>query len=271
MKKLRVISLVLLSLLFMSSCASVSESKMESSATVETTKPLGIMSAMDVELNYLLSQADIKEVVSIGGNDFNVATLEGQDVVIVKAGVGKSLSAAATAILCNEFNVSSIIFTGIAGGVAPEVEIADVVISTSAFFHDYGYLGNDNKIDLNTDFVSKVDLKADSGLEKEAYTAAVQVLGEDRVFEGAIATGDQFMANKDYVDYLYNDYNTYAVEMEGACVAYVASKYDVPFVLIRSLSDKADGLAHESYDNWYMVVSDNSGKIVMQFMKNRAN
>lgn len=266
MGKFKTISLVLLSLGLVTSCSSVANSD---SAIVSKKQPLGIMSAMDVELNYLLSQADINEVISIGGNDFNIGTLEGQDVVIVKAGVGKSLSAAATAIMCNEFNVSAIVFTGIAGGVAPQVDIADVVISTNVFFHDYGYLGNNNKIDLNTDFITKVDIAADPELEKQAYEAAVEVLGEDRVFEGAIATGDQFMANKKYVDYLYKDYNAYAVEMEGASVGYVASKYSVPFVLIRSLSDKADGLAHESYDNWYQIVSDNSGKIVMQFMKNR--
>lgn len=262
MKILRILSLVLLSLTFITGCASFN--------TTKTAQPLGIMSAMDVELNYLLTQADIKEVVSIGGNNFNIGTLEGQDVVIVKAGVGKVLSAAATAIMCNEFNVSSILFTGIAGGVAPQVKVTDVVISTHVFMHDYGFLGNDGKIKLGTDFVSMVDIPADPQLEKQAYIAAVEVLGKDKVFESVIATGDQFLANKKYVDYLYNDYNTYAVEMEGASVGYVAYKYNVPFVVIRSLSDKADGLAHKSYNHWYSVVSDNSGKIVMQFMKNRA-
>ncbi|MBK5200036.1 MAG: 5'-methylthioadenosine/S-adenosylhomocysteine nucleosidase [Spirochaetaceae bacterium] len=218
MKKLRMISLVLLSLVLVTSCASLADSNSESVATVSKTQPLGIMSAMDVELNYLLSQADINEVISIGDNDFNVGTLEGQDVVIVKAGVGKSLSAAATAIMCNNFNVSAIVFTGIAGGVAPQVEIADVVISTNVFFHDYGCLGNDDKIDLTTDFVTMVDIIANPELEKQAYNAAVEVLGEYRVFE-------------------------------GASVGYVASKYNVPFVIIRSLNDKADSLAHESYDN----------------------
>lgn len=269
MKKLKRTLPILLSLVLVTSCASVTEPNHSPVANTVETQPLGIMSAMDVELNYLLAQADISEVVSIGGNDFNIGTLEGQDVVIVKAGIGKSLSAATTAIMCNEFNVSSIVFTGIAGGVAPQVEVADVVISTNVFFHDYGYLGNDDKIDLKSDFLAMVNVAADPELEKQAYKAAVEVVGESHVFEGVIATGDQFMANQKYVDYLYKDYNAYAVEMEGASVGYVASKYNVPFVVIRSLSDKADGLAHESYENWYQVVSDNSGKIVMQFMKNR--
>jgi len=269
MKKLTMMLMTLLSFIAVTGCVNSSNTHVAKVVSAQQTQPLGIMSAMDVELNYLLAQADITEVVSIGGNDFNVGTLEGQEVVIVRAGIGKSLSAATTAILCHEFNVSAIVFTGIAGGVAPQVKIADVVISTNVFLHDYGYLGNDGKIDLNTDFVAKVDLPADPALEKQAYQAAVEVLGEDRVYKGAIATGDQFMANQQYVDYLYQDYNTYAVEMEGASVGYVAAKYNVPFVIIRSMSDKADGLAHAAYDNWYQIVSDNSGKIVIQFMKNR--
>lgn len=271
-KKFKLIGILLVVSIFMTSCATVDSNDLESpvSKTSQVTKPLGIMSAMDVELAYLLDQADIESVVSIGGNDFNIGTLENQDVVIVKAGVGKSLSAACTAILINEFDVSGIVFTGIAGGVAPEVRITDVVIATHTMFHDYGFYGNDNKVTIGSDFVSAVDVECDPEMEKAAYDAAVQVIGKDKVFEGCIATGDQFVANEQYVEYLYNTYDVYAVEMEGASVGYVASQYGVPFVVIRSLSDKADGLAHDSYNNWYSIVSDNSGKIVMQFMKNRA-
>lgn len=277
-KKFKLLSILLASVLLMASCTTMGSKDLDTTNTLPNhevsekvmEQPLGIMSAMDVELSYLLDQAIIDSVVSIGGNDFNIGTLEGQSVVIVKAGVGKSLSAACTAILINEFNVSGIVFTGIAGGVAPDVEITDVVIGTHAMFHDYGYLGNDNTIEIGSDFVSKVDVQCDPEMEIEAYNAAVEVIGEDKVFEGCIATGDQFVANERYVDYLYNTYDVIAVEMEGASVGYVAYQYDVPFIIIRSLSDKADGLAHESYSNWYSVVSDNSGKIVMQFMKNRA-
>lgn len=110
---------------------------------------------------------------------------------------------------------------------------------------------------------------ADSELEKQAYRVAVEVLGKDKVFECSIATGKSIYGNKKYVDYLYKDYNAYAVEMEDTSVGYVASQYNGPFVIIILLSDKADGLAHASYNNLYMVVSDNSGKIVIQFIKNR--
>ena len=78
--------------------------------------PIGIITAMSNELSLLLENADVTETRTIGGVDYNIGTLEGQDVVLVKAGIGKIMAAAGAATLINEFDVSSIIFTGIAGG-----------------------------------------------------------------------------------------------------------------------------------------------------------
>jgi len=116
-------------------------------------------------------------------------------------------------------------------------------------FHDYGYLGQDGMVDLDSDFVSKVVIESDKQLEKLAYEAAVKVVGKEKVFEGLVVTGDQFVVNEKYVDYLDKELGAKAIEMEGTSVAYVPSQYNIPTVVIRSLSDKADSLAHESYDN----------------------
>lgn len=229
-------------------------------------QPIGIISAMDVELEYLLSQAKIEETYKLGDTTYSVGKLSDKKVVIVKSGVGKSLSAAVTSVLIDRFNVKSIIFTGIAGGVGDDVKITDVVISTKVMFHDYGFYGNDNKLQIGGDFLDKVEIEADPNLVEAAYKTAVEVIGKDKVYKGIIATGDQFMANEKYVKYLEDSFNVLAVEMEGASVGYVASKYKLPFVIIRSMSDKADGLAHKDYDNWYKIVADNSGKIVVKLL-----
>lgn len=228
--------------------------------------PIGIISAMDSEVNYLLSIADVTSTKEVGGVVYNIGTLEGKDVVICKAGVGKSLSAAGTAILIHEFNVSSIIFTGIAGSVSEKLSIADVVISTEVMFHDYGYQ-TDEKIELGTDFVSEVKIKADPILVDKAYNAALKVCKDQDVLKGLVATGDQFVASAKKVEYLSNELGALCVEMEGASVGYVASQYGIPFVVIRGMSDKADGVAHETYEQWWVVVADNSGKIVQEMVK----
>ena len=230
--------------------------------------PIGIITAMSNELSLLLENADIKETVTIGGVDYNVGTLEGKDVVLAKAGIGKILAAAGAATLINEFDVSSIIFTGIAGGVGDETEVMDIVVSTDLAVHDYGDIGNDG---FTWDAVAGTDengrIPADPELTALAYDSAVKVVGEDSAFKGTIATGDQFVARESYVKVLQDRFNALACEMEGAAVALVAYSYDVPFVVIRCMSDKADGLAHDTYENFGDTAADNSATIVMTMLE----
>ena len=229
--------------------------------------PIGIITAMSNELSLLLENADVTETRTIGGVDYNIGTLEGQDVVLVKAGIGKIMAAAGAATLINEFDVSSIIFTGIAGGVGDETKVLDIVVSTDLVVHDYGDITNAGFV---WDPVSGSDeygrIYADPGLIELAYTSAVGVVGEENAFKGNIATGDQFVASSSYVTQLQNKFDSLACEMEGAAVALVADQYEVPFVVIRCMSDKADGGAHESISNFGDIAADNSASIVLDML-----
>ena len=110
-------------------------------------------------------------------------------------------------------------------------------------------------------------IPADPELTALAYDSAVKVVGEDSAFKGTIATGDQFVASESYVKVLQDRFNALACEMEGAAVALVAYSYDVPFVVIRCMSDKADGLAHDTYANFGDTAADNSATIVMTMLE----
>ena len=111
-------------------------------------------------------------------------------------------------------------------------------------------------------------IPADENLIEAAYNAAVEVVGEDHAFKGTVVTGDQFVASEWYVAELQDRFNAYATEMEGASVAYVCQQYGVPYVVIRCMSDKADGLAHDTYDNFGNRAADQSGNIVMTMLRN---
>ena len=230
--------------------------------------PVGIITAMSNELSLLLENADIEETRTIGSVDYSIGTLEGKEVVLVKAGIGKIMAAAGAATLINEFDVSSIIFTGIAGGVGDETEVMDIVVSTDLAVHDYGDIGNDG---FTWEAVAGTDengrIPADPELTALAYDSAVKIVGEDSAFKGTVATGDQFVASESYVKILQERFNALACEMEGAAVALVAYSYDVPFVVIRCMSDKADGLAHSTYDNFGDTAADNSARIVMSMLE----
>ena len=233
----------------------------------ESQQYIGIISAMQNEIELLLSEAEIDHIDTVGGVDFNVGTLCGKPVVIAQAGIGKILAAAGTAAMLNRYPIYSVLFTGIAGGVGDETKVLDVVVATKLVQHDYGQFTNDG-FEWHEGFDGEEGYyPCDEGLVKLAYDAAVDVVGGDHVFQGIVASGDQFIASEEYVKRLQENHNALACEMEGASIAMVCERYDVPFVVIRTMSDKADGLAHETYDNMADIAADNSCKIVLKMLE----
>lgn len=256
--KRKIISLILVSALItalFSACAS------------KKTEYIGIVSAMDNEIELLLKEAETERVDTIAGTDYHVGTLRGKPVVIAKAGIGKIRVASGITAMLEHYPISQVIFTGIAGGVADDTQVLDVVIADKLVEHDYGIISNDGFLwrsgDPGYGNTEGLYYECDSYLVDVAYNSAVGVVGEDHTFKGTIATGDQFVASAEYVSRLKNDYNAYACEMEGAAAAVVCMKYDTPFVVIRALSDKADGNAHESYEGFGDIACSNSSQIVL--------
>ena len=247
-------------------CAQETESGNEQGMT-EDSRPVGIISAMSNEIALLLNNAKIDHVDQIGGQDFHVGELFGRDVVIVEAGIGKVRAASGAATLLNTFDPSSVIFTGIAGGAGDETKVLDVVIATDLVQHDYGRI-TDSGFEWYEGYGGENGYySCDQNLVSLAYESAASVIGEDHVFKGTIATGDQFIASEEYVKILQNDFDAMACEMEGAAVADVCTQYQVPFVVIRTMSDKADGNAQESLENFQDLAADNSCRIVMEMLE----
>lgn len=246
------------------------ETKAADAADAENTEDMhytGIISAMANEIDLLLKEARIDDVETIGGVDYHVGELCGQHVVIAQAGVGKVLSAAGAAAMIDNFPIDSLIFTGIAGGVGDETQVLDEVVATQLVQHDYGQITNDGFEWFEGYVGENGRYPCDEELVELAYRSAVKVVGEDHVFKGTIATGDQFIASEEYVKILQDEFDAVACEMEGAAVALVCMKYEVPFVVVRAMSDKADGNAHESYKNMGDIAADNSSEIVMAMLR----
>ena len=239
----------------------------------EAKEYIGIISAMDNEIELLLKEASIKRKETKGGIDYHVGTLKGKDVVIAKSGIGKIRAASGATTMLNEFNIKEVYFTGIAGGLLDEEKVLDVVVADKLVEHDYGRLTNEGFVWLGGDpGMGNEEGKyyvCDKELVDLAYKCAIDVIGEEHVYKGVIASGDQFIASEEYVETLRTKYNAYACEMEGASIAVVCSNYDTPFVVIRALSDKADGNAHESYADFGDIAATNSSKIVLKMLGER--
>ena len=258
---------VVLAVLMLLACVGCGGKEEKESQPVER---IGIMSAMDNEVALLLDEAEIDHVDTIGDVDFHVGKLHGHDVVIMRSGIGKVMSASALTAMLNQYEISKVIFTGIAGGVGDETKVLDEVVATRLVQHDYGYMTNDG-FEWSTSVPGEEEgekdfYNCDPDLVDLAYKSAVKVMGKDHVFKGTIVSGDQFISSEEYVKVLQDNFDAIACEMEGASAAAVCEQYKVPLVVLRAMSDKADGNAHESVDNMGDIAAKNSNKIVLKML-----
>ena len=209
-------------------------------------KRIGIIGAMEEEVSRLkemMEQVTIRKKASM---EFNLGILNGKEVVVVRSGIGKVNAGICTQILVDDFQVDGIINTGIAGSLKNEINIGDIVISTDALQHDvdareFGYEpGQIPRMDV-------LAFKADLQMIEQAEASSHEVNPEVGVFKGRVVSGDQFIADRRVKENIIEKFQGYCTEMEGAAIAQAAYLNHVPFVVIRSISDKADDSASVDY------------------------
>jgi adenosylhomocysteine nucleosidase len=231
---------------------------------------IGIMSALDIELEMIKQDMAIEHVDTIARRIFYTGTYENKDCVCVMAGMGKVNAGLSAEILIMQFNVDAIVFTGVAGGINPELGIGDIVISERALYHDFAHLGPEKLTPYDT-----VGYKTDSILAQIAMQAAQDAEFDEipwkicketghmpRAVFGRIVTGDQFIASEEKRRWLEQTFNADCVEMEGAAVAQVCAINKIPFVIIRCLSDLANEKADIDFEAFAQYAAKNSSLIV---------
>lgn len=223
-------------------------------------KTIGIIGAMDEEIVLCRqNMSDVKEFARSGITYFQ-GRLHGKTIILCKSGVGKVNASICTQILIDDFGVDYVIFTGVAGGVDPDLNIGDIVISEDCRQHDIdasplGFKRGE------IPFASTSVFLAHSDLIQLAQKSGAELKDVNTVI-GRILSGDQFVADKEQVQRLYDEFNGSCVEMEGAAVAQVCHLNQIPFVIIRSLSDKADGSAHVNFLEFTKLAAERSYFIV---------
>lgn len=237
---------------------------------VQATQTIAIVGAMDEEISALLPALKNPSIETIAGQSFHKGSIQDHPVVITRSGVGKVNAAVTTTLLIERFGADKLIFTGIAGALSPKLSPTDVVISTSLVQHDVDLSAFGSPLGLLDGYTERY-LPSDLTMQKEALDAATRLLGNEKVFSGIIATGDQFIADKKLVNHIYKEFNAMAIEMEGAAIAQVANKFNKPFVVIRTISDKADGSAHLDYPLLKQKTADNSVAITLEMLKTMTN
>lgn len=227
---------------------------------------IGIIGAMDEEVDILVELMNIEETIEKASLKFYKGTLEGKEIVLVRCGIGKVNSALCAQILISEFDVDAVVNTGVAGALHSDLGVYDIVISTDAIQHDFdatvfGYKKGIVPRMENSIFV------ADERLVEAAYKSSVEETKTHKVVKGRVVSGDIFISSKELKDELVKEFDAYCGEMEGAAIAHVCSLNDTPFVIIRAMSDKADGTADVVYEEFVQDAAHNSKDIVVNMLK----
>lgn len=221
---------------------------------------LGIISAMTEELELLLNEMTIEDKITKANMTFHKGTLGNKNIIAVVCGIGKVNAAVCTQILISEYNVTSVINVGVAGGIGKDIYPGDVVVATDLVQHDMDTTIFGDAIGQ----VPRLDtfaFKCDEKLVKAAVEACEEIK-EINTFSGRIVSGDQFISSVDKIKWLLDTFNAVSCEMEGASIAHVCYLNNVPCVVIRSISDNANNGAHMDYDKFLPIAIKNSTTIL---------
>ncbi|MBW8888152.1 MAG: 5'-methylthioadenosine/adenosylhomocysteine nucleosidase [Fibrobacteres bacterium] len=222
--------------------------------------PIAILGAMDAEIVEFLAHSELLRREEWNGFTFYAIRLEGREAVLAKCGIGKVFAALVSQHLIDAYAPSRMLFTGVAGALNPAYEIGDVVVSRDCMQHDV----DGRVLGFARGNLLYTDLKVFAADEAMARLAAGAPAQGHRIHTGRILTGDQFM-NRDEINhhrYLMEEMAGDAVEMEGGAMAQVCAVNKVPFLVVRTISDRADGDAVHDFNRFLPVVAHNSFAIV---------
>lgn len=225
----------------------------------------GIIGAMDLEVDALKAQMHITKEVTKAGMVFCDGILNGANVVVVKCGIGKVNAGMCVQILADLFDVTHVINTGVAGSLNADLDIGDILISKDAIYHDFdttifGYAPG------QVPGTSSAAFCADPHMIELAEESCKNTCPDVTCRSGRVVTGDQFISSKEVKEHLIKDFGGFCAEMEGCAIAHAATLNNLPFVIIRAISDKADDSAEMDYPTFERAAAKHSAALVADFV-----
>ncbi|ANE36407.1 multifunctional 5'-methylthioadenosine / S-adenosylhomocysteine nucleosidase / 6-amino-6-deoxyfutalosine hydrolase [Campylobacter iguaniorum] len=220
---------------------------------------IAILGAMSEEIAPLLDKLQNYETVKYAKNEFYLAKYKNHDLVIAYSKIGKVNSTLTATLLIEKFKCEMLLFTGVAGALNEKLKIGDILYTTStvqhdldisAFGHPYGYVPGINVYE-------KTDDKLNEIAKIVAAKNGINLVG------GVIASGDQFICDPVKKEWIKSTFDADAVEMEGASVGQVCATLDIPYFLMRAISDEANGGAEIDFDKFLEEVAQKSAKFVL--------
>lgn len=224
---------------------------------------VAIMGAMPEEIAPILDKVGTYTTHEVAGNKYYTCRYRDHDLVIAYSKIGKVFSALTAATMIERFGAETMLFSGVAGAINDELHIGDLIVASklcqhdldiTAFGHPYGYVPEGSQF-----------VETDSALTATAQDVAAEMGVKLRT--GVIATGDQFVADHDRKTWIGNTFGADALEMEGASVAVVCAALNVPFFILRAISDAADMDAGFDFDSFLHSSAKISADFVLKMVE----
>ncbi len=224
---------------------------------------IAIMGAMREEIEPLLSHMDNIKETHYANNTFYEASYKGRDVVVAYSKIGKVFSALTSILLIEKFRCEMVLFSGVAGAISSDLKIGDLIIADglcqhdldiTAFGHPYG-------------FVPEGEVCIPTDVKLRAIAKEVAISKGITLKEGVISTGDQFVACGEKKEWVAKTFKADALEMEGASVAVVCNALNIPFFILRAISDSADGSADVDFDTFLASSAKVSADFILEMVE----
>jgi len=226
-------------------------------------RKIAIMGAMPEEIEPLLKKVENINKVEYANNSYYEASYKGKELVIAYSKIGKVFSSLTASTLLEKFSCEKLLFSGVAGAINPALKIGDLIIADklcqhdldiSIFGHDFGFVPEGAKF-----------IETDTELRDIAKKVAKE--NELSLIEGTIATGDQFVASNDRKEFIAKNFQADAIEMEGASVAVVCDALNVPFFVLRAISDTANDDAGMDFDEFMIGSAKISANFILDMVE----
>ena len=225
---------------------------------------IGIIGAMAVEVEGLIAALENKSPETVSRMTFWRGTLAGVECVVAQGGAGKVNSAVCTQTMILRYGASPIINTGVAGGVGSRaVRIGDLVVAEGVTQHDYDTTPIDGDKGRDLPILGRSVRETDARVSGLLADCAREVYNGN-VHRGLIATGDQFIGGKERLHAIAERTGAIACEMEGGSIGQACALADVPFAVLRAISDNADDNAVDDFPKFAKESAEKSVALLLE-------
>lgn len=227
---------------------------------------IGIIGALAVEIQGLADELQDKKTITCNDMVFETGRLFGKEAVLAVCGAGKVNAAVYTDTMIHLAKPDFIINLGVAGALDSRLNIGDIVVADCCVEHDMDTSGVGDPVG-HISGINMIEMPCDKDLVKQLMQAAKSIQSLSG-YTGMIATGDQFISSPEQKAHILSRFNAMACEMEGGAIAHTCVMHGVPFAVVRSMSDKADGSAHMDFPQYVRLAAKISSALIKAFMQN---